>query len=111
MASRVMCRGVQRSGLARYCTTSSEGAAAESASETVSNTGLSVVDFLKSIGHGVEAHAEKIAKKVETLDELLLIRRMKLKKIEVPCKQRKMIMRYTEKYRQNLWRPKVAESS
>eukprot|EP00250_Pteridium_aquilinum_P034061 c6965_g1_i1 orf=485-805(-) len=106
MAGRNAFRGVIRPTLARFCSTPSEAAASEAAPAT----GISVVDFLKSIGKGVEAHADKIAKKVETLDELLLIRRMKLKKIEVPCKQRKMIMRYTEKYRQNLWRPKVAES-
>ncbi|MCO5552929.1 hypothetical protein L7F22_006448 [Adiantum nelumboides] len=78
MATRFLDRGIVRSGLARYCTASSEGATAEAASKTAPTT-----------GHGVEAHAEKVAKKVETLDELLLIRRMKLKKIEVPCKQDK----------------------
>ncbi|KAH7422173.1 hypothetical protein KP509_13G094500 [Ceratopteris richardii] len=88
-----------------------DAAAVGSVSKRAGAAGISVVDFLKSMGHGVENHAEKIAKKIESLDELLAVRRMQLKKIEIPCKQRKMIMRYTEKYRQNIWRPKIMESS
>ncbi|MCO5588794.1 hypothetical protein L7F22_042753 [Adiantum nelumboides] len=109
MATQFLHQEFVRSGLAHYYTSSLEGAIAEAASKTAPATRIFVVNFLNSIGHGVEAHAEKIAKNVESLDELMLIRRTKLKKIEVPCKQRKIIMHYTKKYRQTLWQPKVLE--
>lgn len=45
-----------------------------------------MADFLKGIGQGVEAHAEKVAAEVHSVDHLVLVRRTKLKKIGVPCK-------------------------
>lgn len=44
-------------------------------------------EFLKSVGKGVEAHAEKVEKEVGGIKELLLIRCEGFKKINIPCKQ------------------------
>ena len=47
---------------------------------------MNVADFLKGIGQGVEVHAEKVATEVQSVEELVLLKRTKLKKIGVPCK-------------------------
>lgn len=67
---------------------------------------LSVQDFLKSLGGGVESHADKIAQELQQLPDLLFVRSGRLKELGVPCQQRKLILRYTEQYRQGFWRPK-----
>ena len=47
---------------------------------------MSVADFLKGIGQGVEVHADKVAAEVHSIEHLVLVKRTKLKKIGVPCK-------------------------
>eukprot|EP01018_Ginkgo_biloba_P007695 Gb_12725 [translate_table: standard] len=46
---------------------------------------VGLVDFLKAIGNGVEAHAEKLAADLGDLDQLLITRTLKLKKLGIPC--------------------------
>lgn len=66
-------------------------------------------DFLKAIGNGVEAHSEKLANEVGDLEKLLETRTMALKKLGIPCKHRKLILRFTQKYRLGLWRPRAVD--
>nr|ABK25636.1 unknown [Picea sitchensis] len=66
-------------------------------------------DFLKAVGNGVEAHSEKLANEVGDLQKLLETRTMTLKKLGIPCKHRKLILRFTQKYRLGLWRPRPVD--
>ncbi|KAH9330682.1 hypothetical protein KI387_002790, partial [Taxus chinensis] len=43
-------------------------------------------NFLKAMGNGVEAHAEKLANEIGDLEKLLVTRTLKLKKMGIPCK-------------------------
>ncbi|KAJ7532230.1 hypothetical protein O6H91_14G078400 [Diphasiastrum complanatum] len=72
---------------------------------------IGVLDFLKSVGKGVDVHAEKIAKEVGGFQELLVTRTRALKKLGISCKQRKLILRYTQKCREGVWKPKVATTT
>lgn len=105
MAARACIHRLLRPSSARFCTSS-----AEAAPESAPPPGIGVPEFLKSIGKGVEAYVDKIQKELPDLEQLLLVRRMKLKKIGVPCKHRKQILRHTEKYRQNLWTPRITKA-
>jgi len=81
---------------------------ASSSSSSASVGEIGVQDFLKAVGNGVESHADKVSQAIDSVSTLLQTRSGKLKGLGVPCKQRKMILRYTEKYRQGVWRPKVS---
>eukprot|EP00897_Mesotaenium_endlicherianum_P000614 jgi/Mesen1/10553/ME000083S10053 len=71
---------------------------------------LSVQSFLKSVGGGVENNAAKVAQEVPDLAALLRTRSGRLKKLGISCQQRKRILRFTEQYRQGVWRPSAASS-
>lgn len=67
---------------------------------------ISVKEFLKSFKQTeVMAHADKIEAAIPEVSGLLNTRTRGLKKIGVPCKQRKVILRYLEQYRQGRWSP------
>ncbi|XP_057845857.2 uncharacterized protein LOC131055405 isoform X1 [Cryptomeria japonica] len=70
---------------------------------------VDLADFLKAVGNGVETHTEKLANEIGDLQQLLTIRTLKLKKMGIPCKQRKLILRFTHKYRLGLWRPRAVD--
>ncbi|KAL2631668.1 hypothetical protein R1flu_016354 [Riccia fluitans] len=67
---------------------------------------IGVQEFLKGVGKGVEAHADKVASEVPSFSDFLRLRSGILKKLGIPCQQRKLIMRFTEKYRRGEWRPR-----
>ncbi|KAG0596915.1 hypothetical protein M758_UG295200 [Ceratodon purpureus] len=85
----------------------SAAAAAASSSSAAASGEIGVQDFVKSI-KGVEAHADKVAQAIIGVPTLLQTRGSRLKKLGIPCKQRKMILRYTEKYRQGIWTPRMS---
>ncbi|CAM6122977.1 unnamed protein product [Calypogeia fissa] len=89
-----------------YSTSASPSSTAPSSSSTTS--GVEVQDFLRAIGKGVEAHAEKMAKEAGSLPNLLRFRGGSLKGLGIPCQQRKLILRYIEKYRQGTWKPSTS---
>ncbi|CAM8891677.1 unnamed protein product [Rhodiola kirilowii] len=64
-------------------------------------------EFLSGIGKGVEAHVGKIETEIGDFQKLLATRTLKLKKLGIPCKQRKLILKYSQKYRLGLWRPRA----
>ncbi|PWA65769.1 hypothetical protein CTI12_AA328590 [Artemisia annua] len=73
---------------------------------------VGIPEFLNGIGNGVEMYAEKLETEFGDLQNLLVARSMKLKKINVGgdpkvCKHRKLILKYAHKYRLGLWRPRV----
>ncbi|KAI7755568.1 hypothetical protein M8C21_014109 [Ambrosia artemisiifolia] len=73
---------------------------------------VGIPEFLNGIGNGVEMYAEKLEAEFGDLQNLLVARSMKLKKINVGgdpkvCKHRKLILKYAHKYRLGLWRPRV----
>uniref|UniRef100_A0A0D6QXN6 Small ribosomal subunit protein mS41 SAM domain-containing protein n=1 Tax=Araucaria cunninghamii TaxID=56994 RepID=A0A0D6QXN6_ARACU len=70
---------------------------------------VNIADFLKALGNGVEVHTEKLANEVGDLQQLLITRTLKLKKMGIPCKHRKLILRFTHKYRLGFWRPRVID--
>ncbi|KAK9291377.1 hypothetical protein L1049_019323 [Liquidambar formosana] len=59
------------------------------------------------IGRGVETHVAKIETEIGDFQKLLVTRTLKLKKLGIPCKHRKLILKYTHKYRLGLWRPRA----
>ncbi|KAL2941679.1 Flap endonuclease Xni [Bienertia sinuspersici] len=67
---------------------------------------VGIPEFLNGIGKGVEAHAQKLESEFGDLQKLLVVRTLKLKKLEIPCKHRKLILKYAHKYRVGLWRPR-----
>ncbi|KMT13635.1 hypothetical protein BVRB_4g080210 [Beta vulgaris subsp. vulgaris] len=67
---------------------------------------VGIPEFLNGIGKGVEAHVEKLESEFGDLQKLLVARTLKLKKLEIPCKHRKLILKYSHKYRVGLWRPR-----
>ncbi|KAG0497974.1 hypothetical protein HPP92_002665 [Vanilla planifolia] len=68
---------------------------------------VGIPDFLNGVGNGVEAHGAKLEAEVRDLDKLMVIRTLRLKKLGIPCKHRKLILKFTQKYRMGLWRPRM----
>ncbi|XP_068638833.1 uncharacterized protein [Aristolochia californica] len=68
---------------------------------------VGIPEFLNGIGRGVEKHVEKLETELGNLQNLLFTRTLKLKKLEIPCKHRKLILSYAHKYRLGLWRPRA----
>ncbi|CAO2837612.1 unnamed protein product [Amaranthus hypochondriacus] len=67
---------------------------------------VGIPEFLNGIGKGIEGHVEKLESEFGDLQKLLVVRTLKLKKLEIPCKHRKLILKYAHKYRLGLWRPR-----
>ncbi|XP_074321081.1 uncharacterized protein LOC141657678 [Silene latifolia] len=69
---------------------------------------VGIPEFLRGIGNGVEAHVLKLETEFGgDLHKLLVVRTLKLKKLEIPCKHRKLILNHAHKYRVGLWRPRA----
>ncbi|XP_024030250.1 uncharacterized protein LOC21392586 [Morus notabilis] len=68
---------------------------------------VGIPEFLKGIGKGVETHVPKLESEIVDFQKLLVTRTLKLKKLGIPCKHRKLILKYTHKYRVGLWRPRA----
>ncbi|CAH8388577.1 unnamed protein product [Eruca vesicaria subsp. sativa] len=68
---------------------------------------VGIPEFLSGIGGGVETHIAKLETEVGDLSKLLVTRTLRLKKYGVPCKHRKLILKYSHKYRLGLWRPRA----
>ncbi|KAH9627069.1 hypothetical protein KSS87_023757 [Heliosperma pusillum] len=47
---------------------------------------VGIPEFLRGIANGVEAHVEKLESEFGDLQKLLVVRTLKLKKLEIPCK-------------------------
>ncbi|KAM0977344.1 hypothetical protein ACFX13_020470 [Malus domestica] len=68
---------------------------------------VGIPEFLNGIGNGVESHVTKLESEIRDFQKLPVIRTLRLKKLGVPCKHRKLILKYTHKYRLGLWRPRA----
>ncbi|CAI0446538.1 unnamed protein product [Linum tenue] len=68
---------------------------------------VGIPEFLNAIGKGVENHAAKLENEIGDFQKLLVTRTLKLKKLGIPCQQRKLILNYAQKYRLGLWRPRA----
>ncbi|CAN8265276.1 unnamed protein product [Cochlearia groenlandica] len=68
---------------------------------------VGIPEFLNGIGGGVETHIAKLETEIGDLPKLLVTRTLRLKKLEIPCKHRKLILKYSHKYRLGLWRPRA----
>ncbi|CAN6543229.1 unnamed protein product [Malus baccata var. baccata] len=68
---------------------------------------VGIPEFLNGIGNGVKSHVAKLESEIGDFQKLLVIRALRLKKLGVPCKYRKLILKYTHKYRLGLWRPRA----
>ncbi|KAK1278283.1 hypothetical protein QJS04_geneDACA015883 [Acorus gramineus] len=68
---------------------------------------VGIPEFLNGVGKGVETHIPKIEAEIGDFEKLLVTRTLRLKKLGIPCKHRKLILRYTHKYRLGLWRPRA----
>ncbi|KAG2695823.1 hypothetical protein I3843_07G030500 [Carya illinoinensis] len=68
---------------------------------------VGIPEFLNGIGKGVESHVAKLESEIGDFQKLLVSRTLKLKKLGIPCQQRKLILKYAHKYRLGLWRPRV----
>ncbi|KAH1229553.1 hypothetical protein AAZX31_10G137400 [Glycine max] len=68
---------------------------------------VGIPEFLNGIGKGVESHVPKLESEIGDFQKLLVIRTLKLKKLGIPCKHRKLILKYTHKYKLGLWRPRA----
>ncbi|GAB2276497.1 hypothetical protein Dimus_011220 [Dionaea muscipula] len=68
---------------------------------------VGIPEFLNGVGRGVETHVAKLETEIGELHKLLVTRTLKLKKLGIPCKHRKLILKYTHKYRAGLWRPRA----
>ncbi|KAL9688213.1 hypothetical protein QQ045_032632 [Rhodiola kirilowii] len=66
---------------------------------------VGIPEFLNGIGKGVEEHVAKLETEIGDLQKLTVTRTLKLKKLGIPCKQRKLILNHAHKYRLGLWRP------
>ncbi|KAF8042226.1 hypothetical protein BT93_A0754 [Corymbia citriodora subsp. variegata] len=69
---------------------------------------VGIPEFLQGVGGGVEAHVAKLESEIGDFNKLLVSRTLKLKKLGIPCKHRKLILKYAHKYRVGLWRPRAA---
>ncbi|KAF7805042.1 IGR motif protein [Senna tora] len=68
---------------------------------------VGIPEFVNGIGNGVEAHVAKLESEIGDFHKLLVTRTLKLKKLGIPCKHRKLILKYAHKYRLGLWRPQA----
>ncbi|XP_048595340.1 uncharacterized protein LOC106365870 [Brassica napus] len=68
---------------------------------------VGIPEFLSGIGGGVETHIAKLEAEIGDLSKLLVTRTLRLKKHGVPCKHRKLILKYSQKYRLGLWKPRA----
>ncbi|KAK6143842.1 hypothetical protein DH2020_024190 [Rehmannia glutinosa] len=68
---------------------------------------VGIPEFLSGVGKGLENHAEKLESEIGDLQKLLVTRTIKLKRLGIPCKDRKLILKYAHKYRLGLWRPRA----
>ncbi|CAH8336260.1 unnamed protein product [Eruca vesicaria subsp. sativa] len=68
---------------------------------------VGIPEFLSGIGGGVETHVAKLETELGDLSKLLVTRTLKLKKFGIPCKHRKLILKYSHKYRLGLWKPRA----
>ncbi|KAL5713905.1 hypothetical protein ACHQM5_015938 [Ranunculus cassubicifolius] len=68
---------------------------------------VGIPEFLTGVGKGVETHVAKLETEIGDFNKLLVTRTLKLKKLGIPCKHRKLILKYTQKYRLGLWRPRA----
>ncbi|OVA13584.1 IGR protein motif [Macleaya cordata] len=68
---------------------------------------VGIPEFLNGVGKGVETHVAKLETEIGDFQKLLVTRTLKLKKLGIPCKHRKLILKYTHKYRLGLWRPRA----
>ncbi|KAG8363926.1 hypothetical protein BUALT_Bualt19G0073200 [Buddleja alternifolia] len=68
---------------------------------------VGIPEFLSGVGNGVEKHVEKLESEIGDLQKLLVTRTIKLKRLGIPCKQRKLILKFAHKYRLGLWRPRA----
>ncbi|XP_006286399.2 uncharacterized protein LOC17881854 [Capsella rubella] len=68
---------------------------------------VGIPEFLSGIGGGVETHIAKLETEVGDLSKLLVTRTLRLKKFGIPCKHRKLILKYSHKYRLGLWKPRA----
>ncbi|XP_008781162.2 uncharacterized protein LOC103701012 [Phoenix dactylifera] len=68
---------------------------------------VGIPEFLKGVGNGVEAHVAKLEAEIGDFQKLLVTRTLRLKNLGIPCKHRKLILNYSQKYRLGLWRPRA----
>ncbi|CAJ2646071.1 uncharacterized protein LOC123906331 [Trifolium pratense] len=68
---------------------------------------VGIPEFLNGIGKGVESHVAKLDSEIGDFQKLLVTRTLKLKKLGIPCKHRKLILKHAHKYRLGLWRPRA----
>ncbi|KFK26441.1 hypothetical protein AALP_AA8G249000 [Arabis alpina] len=68
---------------------------------------VGIPEFLSGIGGGVETHIAKLETEIGDLPKLLVTRTLRLKKFGIPCKHRKLILKYSHKYRLGLWKPRA----
>ncbi|PIN10006.1 hypothetical protein CDL12_17412 [Handroanthus impetiginosus] len=68
---------------------------------------VGIPEFLSGVGKGLENHVEKLESEIGDLQKLLVTRTLKLKRLGIPCKDRKLILKYAHKYRLGLWRPRA----
>ncbi|GKV01412.1 hypothetical protein SLEP1_g13967 [Rubroshorea leprosula] len=68
---------------------------------------VGIPEFLNGVGGGVEAHVVKLELEIGDFQKLLVTSTLKLKKLGIPCKHRKPILKYAHKYRLGLWRPQA----
>ncbi|KAK3023323.1 hypothetical protein RJ639_043510 [Escallonia herrerae] len=68
---------------------------------------VGIPEFLNGVGKGVETHVEKLESEIGDFQTLLVTRTFKLKKLGLPCRHRKLILKYAHKYRLGLWRPRA----
>ncbi|XP_008778631.1 uncharacterized protein LOC103698406 [Phoenix dactylifera] len=82
--------------------------AARSYSRAQYEVKVGIPEFLKLVGNGVEGHAAKLEAEIGDFQKLLVTRTLRLRKLGIPCKHRKLILKYTQKYRLGLWRPRAS---
>ncbi|XP_047340526.1 uncharacterized protein LOC124944102 [Impatiens glandulifera] len=68
---------------------------------------VGIPEFLNGVGKGVETHVQKLETEIGDMQKLLITRTLKLKKLGIPCKHRKLILKFAHKYRLGLWRPRA----
>ncbi|CAI5463014.1 unnamed protein product [Closterium sp. Yama58-4] len=81
---------------------SAEGGSTSASPPEAASDPISVSDFVRAVGGGVETNADKVAAEISSLSQLLSTRSGRLKKIGLPCQQRKRLLSYLEKYKQSM---------